>query len=310
MNFLQLEYFLAICQYQNISKAAAALYISQPALSQQLLRLEQELDVKLFNRHGGFLSLTSAGEHFRESAQRILFEYRNTRSAIENLKETGSESGQGHLTIGVTKTKSFITLSYLLSGFRQKYPEISIDITEVDSYGVEELIRNGSVDLGFCYGQTEPAIHYEHIYEEKILLAVPPLACLEYTLPKEDGKGLYPSIQFHAFRDQPFILGKKGYLRDFTLELFEHHHYPLTVATETTNPGLVHLLVAANVGCAFVGSLSTCIKPLYIPNPVYCVLEPPCYQNVCLGYHKHKYHTKPMRCFIDYAKQALHALPV
>lgn len=61
MNFLQLEYFLTILKFNSISKAASELYITQPALSQQLIHLEKELDTKLFYRKGNSLILTEAG---------------------------------------------------------------------------------------------------------------------------------------------------------------------------------------------------------------------------------------------------------
>lgn len=84
MNFLQLKYFLTICDYQSISKAALKLYISQSALSQQLIHMEHELDVQLFNRHGSTLTLTEAGRHFYESSHKILLNFK-TRKILWSL---------------------------------------------------------------------------------------------------------------------------------------------------------------------------------------------------------------------------------
>ena len=82
MNFLQLEYFLTILKFNSISKAASELYITQPALSQQLIHLEKELDTKLFYRKGNSLILTEAGERFRDSAQNMLYEYRTMQTMM------------------------------------------------------------------------------------------------------------------------------------------------------------------------------------------------------------------------------------
>lgn len=313
MNFLQLEYFLEICKYKSISKAAVRLYISQPALSQQLIHLEKELDTQLFHRRGNTMILTDTGERFRASAQKMLFEYRNVQSALKALKEDGSENGAGRLSIAVTKTKSFLVLPYLLPGFRQERPEIEIDIMEVDTGGVEELVANGSVDLGFCYNQygqpNAPAqpIHYEKICEEQILLALPPKNGLHGAAgPMEQAR---PSIRFEEFCDRPFIVGKTGFLRSFAIELFHAHGKEIKVALETANPGLAHLLVLANGGCAFVGAVSSFTEPLHVARPVYCTLDPPVYQNVYIGYHQQKYVTRPMRYFIEYAKRAMNAAP-
>ena len=159
MNFLQLEYFLTILKFNSISKAASELYITQPALSQQLIHLEKELDTKLFYRKGNSLILTEAGERFRDSAQNMLYEYRTMQTMMAELKDNGSFSGTGHLSLAVTKTKSFITLTYLLGGFKQKYPNIEVSVTEVESGGVEELLENGSVDLGFAIANPIRQLH-------------------------------------------------------------------------------------------------------------------------------------------------------
>ena len=115
MNMTQLEYFLAICKYNNISKAATQLFISQPALSQQLIRLEKEL----FIRRENSLMLTEIGEGFQESAKRILFEYNNSKSMIDDIRRYRDPADQvGHLSVAVTKTKSFIILAYILPVFK------------------------------------------------------------------------------------------------------------------------------------------------------------------------------------------------
>ncbi|MDY2836034.1 MAG: LysR family transcriptional regulator [Candidatus Aphodomonas sp.] len=302
MNFLQLEYFLAICKAKSITRAATELFLTQSALSQQLIRLEKELNTTLFNRHGNQLTLTDAGERFYQSAQNMLFEYRNAYASIQDLNEEGG----GRLSIAVTKTKSFITLSYLLPGFKQNYPNIRVKIMEVESGHVEELILDGSVDLGFCYGQRNYPIVYEQIYSEQILLAMPP----ECPIPSAQtvDSAPWPVIGFESFCKQPFILGNTGYLREFTLELFRQHEYPLQIAMETSNPGLAHLLVAANAGCAFIGNISTWIEPVRSHPPRYFRLEKNACQHICLGYHERRNVTKPMRAFINYAKETLNQL--
>lgn len=307
MNFLQLEYFLTILKYNSISKAASELYITQPALSQQLIHLEKELDTKLFYRKGNSLILTEAGERFRDSAQNMLYEYRTMQTMMAELKDNGSFTGTGHLSIAVTKTKSFITLTYLLGGFKQKYPNIEVSITEVDSGGVEELVENGSVDLGFCYGKPNSAIIYTDIYQEQILLAVP--SQIHLPCKRENVDQPFPVLQFEDIRALPFIVGKTGYLRKFTLDLFEKHNCQPNIVLETANPGFAHFLVAANAGCAFVGYISACVSPMYIESPVYCQLESPAFQRVCIGYNKQRHLTRPMKCFIDYARQAMEKPP-
>lgn len=297
MNFLQLEYFMKICEQKSVTWAAEKLFISQSALSQQLLRLEKDIGVPLFNRLGNKLILTEAGEQFQEYARNILFEYHN----IENLAQHQADNTRGELSVAVTKTKSFITLTYLLAGFRQVYPNIRIRIVEVDSNQVEDLLIRGEIDLGFCYGHSDIPLNYVTIFREPVLLAVPPHSPLGEACraTPED----YPRVTFDQIRDEPFLIGTDGFLRHYTLQLFEKRGATPNIVMETSNPGLVHLLVAANTGLAFIGQISSWIKPEFLDQPVYCILEGEEDQRlmVSIAYHRRRYVTAAMKLFIDYA---------
>lgn len=300
MNFTQLEYFNRICECGSISKAAEQLFITQSALSQQLSRLEKELGVTLFNRYGNTLTITDSGKQFLESSRNILFEYQNALDAVSETKESHK------LILAVTKTKSFITLSYLLPGFMQKYPGIEIQVKEVDSYEVEELLNQGEADLGFCSQSSDNNLIYHTIVNERILLAIPPEHPL--SLSKAQSSVLYPPVTFEEIASEPFIIGAGGYVREFTLELFHTHNQPMHIAMETANPAFAHLLSAANVGLAFIGEISTWIAPQNIQSPLYCILEDPIeqhYMRITLAHHKRKYVTSSMRLFIDYAQEFL-----
>ena len=304
MNMTQLEYFLTICKYNSISKAATQLFISQPALSQQLIRLEKELGAALFIRRDNSLMLTEIGENFQETAKRILFEYNNSKSMIDDIRRYRDPAEQvGHLSVAVTKTKSFIILAYILPAFKAQYPNISIDIMEVDSYGVEELIDNGSVDLGFCFGQQHASIKYEMVFEEPVLLAIPQKSPLGQKY-LNTGK----NIPFEDFKNEQFIIGTTGHLRDLAFDLFQSHNCEPHIIMETANPNLCHLLVATNIGCAFIGSLSSLITPTHADIPVYCQLDPNLTQNICIGYHVNKYVTRPMRSFIECAREKMNSM--
>lgn len=299
MNFSQLEYFINICEENSISLAAKKLFITQSALSQQLLRLENELGTQLFLRQGNSLVLTESGREFQKSARKILFEYRNVRNKITDTL------GNHVLTLAVTKTKSFITLCYLLPQFRKLNPDIEIKIKEVDSYQVENLLLHGEADLGFCYGSNDANLVYYEICAEPILLAVPrehPLAIRE-----KDKILRYPTISFHDIVNEPFIIGENGYLSEYMAELFTKNNAVPNIVLKTSNPGLVHLLVAANIGMAFTGELSSWIAPRYVPQPVYFMLDevPRTYMKVALAHHKRKHVSIPMQKFIAYASEQL-----
>lgn len=304
MNMTQLEYFSCICEYGSVSRAAEKLFITQSALSQQLIRLEKSLGVQLFNRHGNVITLTESGERFLESVHTILFEFHN----VVDILDEGAKHPK--LTIAVTKTKSFITLSYLLPGFCAMHPDIEIQIKEVDSYQVEELLSRNDADLGFCYNPNDTKFIYHTIYDEPILLAAP----FDHPLSRSKGKppdSQYPSLTFAEIANEPFIIGTCGYLREYTLQLFNKHGAELRCAMETANPGMIHLLVSANIGMAFIGEISTWITPNRIPNPSYFLLQGE-EQNslkVAIAHHRRKFVTPSMAHFISYAQKHLGVKP-
>ncbi len=211
---------------------------------------------------------------------------------------------KNELTLVVTKAKSFITLSYLLPGFMSRYPDIQVHIREVDSYEVETLLLNGEGDIGFSYNSNDTKLTYYIIHHEPILLALPPESNALAHVRTADSAP-YPIITFDAIRNEPFIIGTSGYLREYTQEVFRKYEVPMYTALETSNPGLVHLLVAANIGCAFIGEVSTWIEPTKLRKPVYCILEGHEDQTmkVAIAHHHRKYITNAMRCFIEYAQQ-------
>ena len=116
------------------------------------------------------------------------------------------------------------------------------------------------------------------------------------------------NIPFEDFNDEQFIIGTSGHLRDLAFDLFQSHNCTPQITMETGNPGLCHLLVAANIGCAFIGSLSSLVTPTHTDIPVYCQLEPNLFQSICIGYHINKYVTRPMRSFIECAKEKLNSM--
>lgn len=215
MNLTQIEYFIRICESGSITKAADRLFITQSALSQQLSHLEQELGIPLFIRNGNRIALTEAGKVFLSRARNMLLEYHNSISEMKIANESNE------LTLVVTKAKSFITLSYLLPGFMNRHPEIQVHIREVDSYEVEGCLLNGEGDIGFCYNSKDTKLTYYIIQREPILLALPPESnALAYARTVDSAP--YPVITFDAIRNEPFIIGTSGYLREYTQEVFKN----------------------------------------------------------------------------------------
>lgn len=119
------------------------LNISQPALSKQILRLEDELGVKLFDRSNNTLSLTHAGEHFIKEAKEILYKEEQLISSMQQYK-----SGQaGKITIGISPSKSLYLVSDMIKNIRQKYPDITVKLCEAGIDTLRKEAAEGKFDF-------------------------------------------------------------------------------------------------------------------------------------------------------------------
>ncbi|MGN1158522.1 MAG: LysR family transcriptional regulator [Agathobacter sp.] len=124
MNIRQLEYFVAVSEHLNFTKAAQQFYISQSAMTLQIKALENELGIPLFNRTNRRVELTPAGRTFLDDAHAIL---RRTRDAVGRAKQA-STVFTGHLSIGFVKGFEKTNLSDLLADFHIRYPNISLNL--------------------------------------------------------------------------------------------------------------------------------------------------------------------------------------
>ena len=143
MELRVLKYFLMAAREQNITKAAQALHITQPTLSRQLMALEEELGVKLFERSSHSISLTGDGLLLKRRAQEIVsLEEKTVRElALENTLG-------GELEIGSGEFKSFSVFSDMMLAFREQNPNVSFRLYSGNADNLKDRIENGILDMG------------------------------------------------------------------------------------------------------------------------------------------------------------------
>ena len=142
LNFLNFEYFLALAEEKNFTRAAKKLFISQQSLSGHISSLEEELGVLLFERTVP-LKLTYAGRVFREYAAAFLSE------RDEMLKEIGDikDYTRGEIRIGISHTRAKVFLPRILPRFKQEYPHIQISVLEGNNQELASALKEGDIDL-------------------------------------------------------------------------------------------------------------------------------------------------------------------
>jgi LysR family cyn operon transcriptional activator len=145
-----LSYFIAVAEHHGFTRAAAALHVSQPALSQQIRQLEENLGVALFDRSGRTTCLTDAGVVWLSYARRVLRDLEEGKRAlyeVENLQ-------RGTLRVAMTPTFTNWFIGPLIADFYQRYPGISLTLREMDQDRMEALLLNDELDVGIAFGDT------------------------------------------------------------------------------------------------------------------------------------------------------------
>jgi DNA-binding transcriptional LysR family regulator len=148
MTLRQLEVFVAVAQAQSFRRAAERLHTSQPALSQHVRELEEELDVRLLDRLRRTVHLTDAGRLLLDHAQRVFTTLGSAREGIGELK--GLQ--RGSLLIGASTTPGIYVLPRVIRAFGQRHPGITVNFRIANSQIIEDRIRANELDLGVVGG--------------------------------------------------------------------------------------------------------------------------------------------------------------
>lgn len=170
MEIHQLRYFVAVAEHGSFSRAAEHCHVSQPSLSQQIMKLESKLGQQLFDRLGRRIALTDAGRQLLEHATMILAE-------VENAKRQMRDSDgrvHGKLSIGAIPTIAPYLLPPAIESFLRRHPEVEVTIQEDLTGHLIAAILAGEVDLALvALPIPDTRLHVEPLMTEPLLLAMP-----------------------------------------------------------------------------------------------------------------------------------------
>lgn len=196
MNTKQLKYAVELSKTLNMSRTAEMMGITQPALSKQIINLERELGVKLFDRNTVPMTLTPAGEYFLAEAERLLLREDMLLRSLEDFK-TGK---RGVLTIGVSPFRSQYLMPRILWRVNFDYPEVKIVLREAGSDRLRAEAAEGKYDFAIVnLPVDESVLDVTPMKPDELVLAVPPYFADEY-LPEKEGE-----ISVEDLRDMPFV---------------------------------------------------------------------------------------------------------
>ena len=248
MNTKQLEYVLVLSREGSFSKAADALNITQPSLSQYIKKIEKEIGLPLFDRTNGDVRLTDAGLVYLESGKQILDLEQQMNAKFQDI----AEHKTGTLRIGTSPFRSASMMPTVAKYFHDIYPGMYLVIDEMETQELIDGCEHG--DFDFCLTMLpvdERIFAYEPIVEEELVLAVPasadPLASI--FLPNRK----YPAVDANQLNGLAFIMITESQVMQKALNsLCLEHKLNIHTATIVKSLEAQIAMVRAGVGVALV----------------------------------------------------------
>ena len=248
LNLKQLKVFYFVAKNLSFTRAAEALFISQPAVTMQISALEKQYGLRLFSRKKNELGLTEAGEVLFTYAEKVMEIACEAESALFNLKA----NPYGTLRVGTTKTFArYLLMPYIIK-FQQAYPRVRIQLDEGSS---EEMT------LGLLYGRNDIAVVGRGAPLENRLEAIPFPAHetdpLVLVIPPGHRFAGHNEVSLEEVAEEPLILREKGSgTRHVILRHFEEKGISPKILLEAGNVGFIKDLVGQGAGVSIVGLIS------------------------------------------------------
>ena len=238
MQLDQIRYFLAVARHLSFTRAAEALPLSQPSLTNQIRKLERELGVPLFERTTRRVRLTPAGEDFVQAAQQIL----NLVETAQMEMQEFSGLKRGRVLIGTIPTVGAFSLPPLLARFHRQFSGIELAIQEEGSDVLLQLLLDEALDLAIITAaEAHPsgALQRQCLVVDEMVVLLPP----DHHLSNRE------AVTLSELKDEQFVLFKPGYgLRRIVLDACADAGFTPTIAFETSQRETIYSMVQEGLG--------------------------------------------------------------
>jgi DNA-binding transcriptional LysR family regulator len=239
MDLAALKVFLTVAQERSFSRAAAKVHRTQPAVSQAVRRLELELGEQLFDRSSKTGTLTEAGKMLQNYGQRLVRLAEETESAVRELRDLR----RGRVLIGANEA-AVHTLLPLFAQFRDRYPDIAIDVRRVPARQIAVEVQQGSLDFGaLTFHPTEEGLLQVPIGSDELVLLVPPAHAL----------AARRQVAMSDVALEPVVAhNDPSPARERVLRLFEEHQVPLRMVISLPSLDGIKRAVELKLGVAML----------------------------------------------------------
>lgn len=193
MEIHHLKCFMAVAEHQSFTKASSHVHLSQPSLSKIIKNLEEELQVKLFDRTTRQLKLTDAGEIVYDSTLKFTSTFNDLSARLDDLKKLPT----GEINIGIPPLIGTLFFPYIAISFGKLYPKVSLKLIELGAKSVTRLVDEEKIDLGIIVLPTniEKFIVYPFTKDEFVLYV-----SRKHKLANRD------TVSLHELQDEKFVI--------------------------------------------------------------------------------------------------------
>jgi DNA-binding transcriptional LysR family regulator len=294
----RLQVFHAVAKHLSFTKAAEALFMTQPAVTFQIRQLEERFNTRLFDRAHGHISLTPAGQMTLDYAERILSLSAELDTRLREL--TGQVAGP--LLIGASTTIADFLLPQVLGEFKARFPAVMPRLFVANSEAVQDRIAERTLDLGFIEGDSHfPTLVTEVCCDDELQIACVP------SHPLARQKSATPgSLIEHAYISREPGSGTREVI-DHYLEKNGVPPDTLQVVMEAGSPEAIKGLVATGIGFAIL-SRATFVMETRLGRLVQVPLSPPLTRQFSVVYPKERIHSRLVNAFVEFAKERLPAM--
>lgn len=251
MNIRAIQYLVTLADVRHFSKAAELCYVSQPTLSTQIRKLEEELDVQLVERSPRQVMLTPVGEEIVQRARIILGEVESMRAIARRSRDPHS----GTLRLGIFPTLAPYLLPHVIPQIRQRFPRLSLRLFEEKTEDLLEMLEQGRLDAGLlALPVADERLVTRRLFEEPFVVAMPE----KHPLARQT------AIRLEDLEDVELLLLEDGHcLRDQALAVCHMAGAHEKLDFHATSMETLRQMVAANTGVTLLPTLA--VKPPVAP---------------------------------------------
>lgn len=302
MDIRQMQYILALAEHRSFTRAAKALYISQPSLSAFVGKVEAELGVALFDRSTTPLTLTYAGEIYVEGAREILASCAHLQKRIGDI----SSQKTGRLRLCVPHERAAYMLPLLLPEYKKMHPNVAVQVLTHNSTYTLDLLRTNQVDMAIMpYNNLGQDFVCSEIYAEELFL----VGNQDTIGPQHMIAGMNSAVDISKLKDIPLITLRAPHgIRVFLESLFEKQGVEPNIVMETTSNQTAYRLATGGLGAAIVPRMTIELTRKAAHTPVYSLSACGTHWQIVAVQRKDSYVSQMEKDFISIARRVFNTM--